>query len=40
MHYTRIMDPLAFRDVARAHVVPWRRDLEMRAFGGAARHRN
>jgi integrase/recombinase XerD len=35
MSFTGIIDPLAFRDVARAHVLAWRRDLELRALGGA-----
>jgi integrase/recombinase XerD len=35
MRYAGITDPLAFRDVARAHVLAWRRDLELRSLGGA-----
>lgn len=35
MLYAGITDPLAFRDVARAHVLAWRCDLELRALGGA-----
>ena len=35
MRYAGITEPLAFRDVARAHVLAWRRDLELRALGGA-----
>lgn len=33
MRYAGITDPLAFRDVA--HALAWRRDLELRALGGA-----
>jgi integrase/recombinase XerD len=35
MSFTGIIDPLAFREVARAHVLAWRRDLELRALGGS-----
>ncbi len=35
MRYVGITNPLAFRDVARAHVLAWRRDLELRSLGGA-----
>jgi hypothetical protein len=40
MPYAWITDPLAFRDVARAYVLVWRRDLQRRAFGGAVRDRS
>jgi integrase/recombinase XerD len=35
MCYAGITDPPAFRDVARAHVLAWRRNLELCALGGA-----
>lgn len=35
MAFTGIVDPDAFRLVARAHVLAWRRDLEKRGLGGA-----
>ena len=35
MQYAGITDPLAFRAVTRAHVLAWRRDLELRALAGA-----
>jgi len=36
MGFTGIENPLQFRDVARAHVLAWRRDLERRALSGAS----
>jgi site-specific recombinase XerD len=36
MAFTGIDDPAQFRDVARAHVLVWRRDLERRALSGAS----
>lgn len=35
MAFAGINDPHAFRQVGRAHVLAWRRDLELRALGGA-----
>jgi integrase/recombinase XerD len=35
MQYAGITDPLAFRAVTRAHVLAWRRHLELRALAGA-----
>jgi len=36
MAFAGISDPTQFRDVARAHVLAWRRDLESRALSGAS----
>jgi integrase/recombinase XerD len=36
MAFTGIDDPTMLRDVARAHVLAWRRDLEHRALSGAS----
>lgn len=36
MAFSGIDDPAQFRDVARAHVLAWRRDLERRALSGAS----
>lgn len=35
MRFAGIENPHAFRQVGRAHVLAWRRDLEQRALGGA-----
>jgi integrase/recombinase XerD len=35
MALASIIDPYAFRQVGRGHVLAWRRDLEQRALGGA-----
>jgi integrase/recombinase XerD len=35
MAFAGIVDPDAFRQVGRAHVLAWRRDLELRDLGGA-----
>ncbi|QJE03748.1 tyrosine-type recombinase/integrase (plasmid) [Massilia forsythiae] len=35
MAFTSIVDPDAFRQVGRAHVLAWRRDLELRRLGAA-----
>jgi len=35
MTFTGITDPYAFRQVERAHILAWRRDLELRALSGA-----
>ena len=35
MRYAGIADPHAFRQVGRAHILAWRRDLERRALGAA-----
>lgn len=35
MTFAGITDPDAFRQVGRAHVLAWRRDLELRRLGGA-----
>ena len=35
MAFACIVDPHAFRQVGRGHVLAWRRDLERRALGGA-----
>lgn len=35
MAFAGIVDPDAFRQVGRAHVLAWRRDLELRRLGGA-----
>lgn len=35
MRFAGLEDPRAFRDVGRAHILAWRRDLEKRALSGA-----
>ena len=35
MRFAGVTDSLAFRDVVRAHVLAWHRELELRALGGA-----
>lgn len=35
MAFSGIVDPDAFRQVSRAHILAWRRDLELRMLGGA-----
>lgn len=35
VRFAGLVDPNAFRQVTRAHVLAWRRDLEQRALGGA-----
>lgn len=35
MTFAGITDPYAFRQVGRAHILTWRRDLELRGLGGA-----
>lgn len=35
MAFAGIADPHAFRQVGRAHILAWRRDLELRALSGA-----
>jgi integrase/recombinase XerD len=35
VRFAGLEDPHAFRQVTRAHVLAWRRDLEQRALGGA-----
>lgn len=35
MTFAGIDDPLAFRQVSRAHILAWRRELEQRALAGA-----
>jgi integrase/recombinase XerD len=39
MRYPGITYPSAFRDVVRAHVLAWRRDLELYALSRASIHR-
>jgi len=36
MAFTGLENPAHFRDVSRAHVLAWRRDLERRALSGAS----
>jgi site-specific recombinase XerD len=35
MVFAGVVDPNAFRHVSRAHILAWRRDLELRTLGGA-----